>query len=44
LVILKEWKDLEPALLTEDFYQEMWNLPGMRDNLDFDIYWNKIIV
>ena len=44
LVILKEWKDLEPALLTEDFYQEMWNLPGMRDNLDFDIYWKKIIV
>jgi hypothetical protein len=44
LVILKEWKDLEPALLTEDFYHEMWDLPGMRDNLDFEVYWNKIIL
>jgi hypothetical protein len=44
LVILKSWDDLTPELLTEDFYQEMWDLPGMRDNLDFDIYWNKIIV
>ena len=43
LVILKEWKDLEPTLLTEDFYHEMWDLPGMRDNLDFETYWNKII-
>jgi hypothetical protein len=44
LVILKEWKDLEPALLTEDFYHEMWDLPGMRDNLDFETYWSKIIL
>jgi hypothetical protein len=41
-VILKSWNDLVPELLTEDFYHEMWDLPGMRDNLDFETYWNKI--
>jgi len=42
-IILKDWSDLNPDILTEDLYHEMWNLPGMKDNLDFDIYWDKII-
>lgn len=41
-VILNSWEDLNPDLLTEDFYHEMWDLSGMRDNLDFEVYWNKI--
>jgi len=41
LLIIDDWKDFNPRLLTEAFYHSMWGSFNQR-NLDFDYYWELI--
>lgn len=42
LVILDSWEDFHPSTFTQGFYQELWK-PELVENLDFDIYFNKLV-
>ena len=42
LTILDSWDDFNPSLYTEEYYNSLWK-PELVENLDFDIYFNKLI-
>ena len=42
LAILDRWEDFDPAMFTKALYEDLWK-PELVENLDFDIYFNKLI-
>ncbi len=42
LAILDKWEDFNPNMFSKSLYQELWK-PELVENLDFDIYFNKLI-
>ena len=43
LSIFDSWDDFDPSLLTEELYHEMKSDQDKEDNLDFDVYFNRLI-
>ena len=41
LAILENWEEFNPSLFSEALYNSLWK-PELVENLDFDIYFNKL--